>query len=90
MLAGNAAAQQQTAQSSQEAQVEEIIVTGTRVLRDGFEAPTPLTVMGVEELEAAVPENIAVGGWKYNSSRVPDEYQQRCGRYQYARSERHR
>ncbi len=59
MLAGNAAAQQQTAQSSQEAQVEEIIVTGTRVLRDGFEAPTPLTVMGVEELEAAVPENIA-------------------------------
>ncbi|MGE4064291.1 MAG: TonB-dependent receptor plug domain-containing protein [Rhodospirillaceae bacterium] len=39
--------------------VEEIVVTGTRVIRDGYEAPTPLTVVGVEEIEAAAPANIA-------------------------------
>ena len=38
---------------------DEIIVTGTRILRDGFQSPTPLTVLGEEILEAAAPENIA-------------------------------
>jgi iron complex outermembrane receptor protein len=49
-------AQEQTAQN---VQLEEIIVTGSRVLRDGFEAPTPLTVISIEELQASAPENIA-------------------------------
>ena len=39
--------------------LDEIIVTGTRILRDGFQSPTPLTVLGEEILEAAAPENIA-------------------------------
>ena len=53
-------AQAQTpAQTAQAAPVEEIVVTGTRVQRDGYEAPTPLTVVGVEQIEAAAPTNIA-------------------------------
>jgi iron complex outermembrane receptor protein len=39
--------------------LEAIEVTGTRILRDGYEAPTPLTVIGVEELNAAAPTNVA-------------------------------
>ncbi len=42
-----------------EASVEEIVVTGTRVVRDGYEAPTPLTVVGVEALENAANANVA-------------------------------
>ncbi|MBX7201052.1 MAG: TonB-dependent receptor plug domain-containing protein, partial [Rhodospirillaceae bacterium] len=32
--------------------VEEIVVTGTRIIRDGYEAPTPLTVVTAEALQA--------------------------------------
>jgi outer membrane receptor protein involved in Fe transport len=39
--------------------VDEIVVTGTRVVRDGYEAPTPLTVLNVDEIEAVAPANIA-------------------------------
>ncbi|MBX7199408.1 MAG: TonB-dependent receptor [Rhodospirillaceae bacterium] len=50
-------AQTPAPQNAQAPAVEEIVVTGTRVVRDGYEAPTPLTVVGVQELQAsAVPE----------------------------------
>ncbi|MGE4062108.1 MAG: TonB-dependent receptor plug domain-containing protein [Rhodospirillaceae bacterium] len=39
--------------------VEEIVVTGTRVVRDGYQAPTPLTVVGIEEIESQAQPNIA-------------------------------
>lgn len=39
--------------------LEEVQVTGTRVVRDGYEAPTPTTVVGEEEIKAASPANIA-------------------------------
>jgi iron complex outermembrane receptor protein len=39
--------------------VDEIVVTGTRVVRDGYQAPTPLTVVGIEELLQAPAENLA-------------------------------
>jgi len=39
--------------------VSEVVVTGSRVVRDGYEAPTPTTVVGKAELEAAAPANIA-------------------------------
>src|SRR6185312_8581951 len=42
-----------------QAPVEEIVVTGTRVQRDGYEAPTPLTVIGVEQIEQNAPTNLA-------------------------------
>ena len=53
---GQAAFAQQTqlaAAAATEASVDEIVVTGTRVVRDGYEAPTPVSVIGVEEIEDA-------------------------------------
>jgi len=35
----------------QPATVDEIIVTGSRIVRDGYEAPTPVTVIGVEQIQ---------------------------------------
>jgi outer membrane receptor protein involved in Fe transport len=42
-----------------EIEVEQIVVTGSRIVRDGYEAPTPTTVLGVEELQRKAPVNIA-------------------------------
>ena len=44
---------------SEAAAIQEVVVTGTRVVRDGFQAPTPLTVINAEEIEAAAPSNVA-------------------------------
>ena len=38
--------------------VEEVIVTGTRLREDGFEAPTPVTVTPIEDLRLSNPTNI--------------------------------
>ena len=50
--------------SAAEAQVadekfEEIVVTGSRVVRDGYEAPTPVTVIGAEALQDSAKTNLA-------------------------------
>ena len=45
----------QTAQ----ADVEEVVVTATRIVRDGYEAPTPTTVLSAESLSDGAPTNIA-------------------------------
>src|SRR3546814_8179350 len=37
----------------------EITVTGSRIQRDGFRAPTPLTVLNSEDIESSAPANIA-------------------------------
>lgn len=39
-------------------QVDEIVVTGTRVARAGFDAPTPTTVLGAEALEQRALPNV--------------------------------
>ena len=36
---------------------DEIVVTGTRVVRDGFQAPTPLQVLTEEDIENSSPTN---------------------------------
>ncbi|MFT4046930.1 MAG: TonB-dependent receptor [Solimonas sp.] len=41
------------------APVEEVVITGSRVQRAGFEAPTPLTVLSTEEIQATAPASIA-------------------------------
>ncbi len=46
-------------QTAEQAPVEEIVVTGSRIVREGYEAPTPLTVVGAEQLEKAADSNIA-------------------------------
>jgi outer membrane receptor protein involved in Fe transport len=51
-------AQQQLAAAAPEI-TDEIVVTGSRIVRDGYEAPTPTTVVGVEELQAAAQANVA-------------------------------
>lgn len=37
----------------------DIQVTGTRIVRDGYDAPTPTTVLSEEEIARRAPENIA-------------------------------
>lgn len=58
VLAGTPASFAQTAQAPT-ATVDEIVVTGTRVVRDGYEAPTPVSVLGMDELNAMAVTNIA-------------------------------
>lgn len=38
---------------------EEIIVTGSRIARDGYQAPTPVSVMSSADIEAQAPANIS-------------------------------
>ena len=38
---------------------EAIVVTGSRIARDGYDAPTPVSVIGAKELKAESPANIA-------------------------------
>jgi outer membrane receptor protein involved in Fe transport len=38
-----------------------IVVTGSRIVRDGYTAPTPVTVVSTEQLAAVAPANIAQG-----------------------------
>ena len=47
------------AQGAEAGEPGEIVVTGSRIARDGYEAPTPLTVVGEEEIQAAAPANVA-------------------------------
>jgi len=46
-------------QVAQAAVAEEIVVTGSRIIRDGYQAPTPVSVIGAEDLISRAPVNIA-------------------------------
>jgi len=41
--------------------VEEVIVTGSRILRDGYQQPTPVTVVQSDQLLKLAPSNLADG-----------------------------
>ena len=56
LCAGSAQAQQPAQQS---ADVEEVIVTGTRIVRDGYQAPTPVSVIGIEQMQNQATSNLA-------------------------------
>lgn len=43
------------------ATLEAVVVTGSRLIRDGSQAPTPVTVVGAEQLGRSAPSNIADG-----------------------------
>ncbi|HMF62259.1 MAG TPA: TonB-dependent receptor plug domain-containing protein, partial [Vicinamibacterales bacterium] len=47
------------AQDSESATLSEVIVTGSRITRDGYEAPTPVSVLGADELNALNTVNVA-------------------------------
>ncbi|MEQ8207430.1 MAG: hypothetical protein RIA65_14755, partial [Woeseia sp.] len=49
---GTAGAQENAAgNNADDERLEEVTVTGTRVVRDGFESPTPVTVLGQQALD---------------------------------------
>lgn len=60
-LAANpaAAAGQAASPSPEESQVEEVVVTGSRIVRNGNEAPTPTTVLSAADIQERNPTNIA-------------------------------
>jgi iron complex outermembrane receptor protein len=39
--------------------VDEIVVTGTHIVRDGYEAPSPLTVMSADQIDDGAREDLA-------------------------------
>jgi iron complex outermembrane receptor protein len=45
--------------AQQPVQGSDIVVTGTRVIRDGYQAPTPTTVLGEEQIAQKAPANLA-------------------------------
>lgn len=51
------AALAQTAPAS--ASVEEVVVTGSRIAADGFQQPTPVTVLGAAEMQRDMPTTVA-------------------------------
>ncbi len=46
------------AQAAPEAELSEVVITGSRIVRNGNNAPTPVTVANVEQLAIATPTNI--------------------------------
>jgi iron complex outermembrane recepter protein len=48
-----------SASSEKAAPLEEIAVTASRIQRDGFNAPTPTTIVGVEEIRARSAVNVS-------------------------------
>ncbi len=57
-IGGPASAQTAPPQASEEP-AGEIIVTGSRIVRDGYDAPTPVSVISTKELKAEAPANIS-------------------------------
>lgn len=52
LFAGGALAQDNGGAAASDSQSDDkIVVTGSRIARDGFETPTPVTVLGAEEIE---------------------------------------
>lgn len=47
------------AATAAEPDVEEVIVTGSRIARSGYDTPTPVTVIGEEDIAASASPNIA-------------------------------
>lgn len=60
-LVMTAAASAQAPEPAPDDELGEVIVTGTRIARPGFEAPTPLTTMSTEELARKAPGALADG-----------------------------
>jgi len=58
VLSSNASFTQHANAAPQEAALEEVVVTGSRIVRDGYEAPTPLTVIGADVLESKANANL--------------------------------
>lgn len=60
-------------------EAETMVVTGSRIVRDGYQAPTPTTVLSVEEIRRSAPLNLSdqlnqlpalVGSTRMNTSTI--------------------
>src|SRR5690606_7187938 len=51
-------AQAQDARAPASADIEAIQITGSRIQRDGYDTPTPVTVLGTEDIMAEAPASI--------------------------------
>ncbi|MDY6946941.1 MAG: TonB-dependent receptor [Pseudomonadota bacterium] len=47
------------AQGADGSTIDQVVVTGSRITRDGYEAPTPVSVLGADELNALNTVNVA-------------------------------
>jgi outer membrane receptor protein involved in Fe transport len=52
-------AQAQEVASAAGTAIDTVTVTGSRIARDGYDAPTPVSVLGTQEIQAAATANIA-------------------------------
>ena len=59
LLAMSSAQAAQAPQTAAVEDIDEVVVTGSRIVRDGYEAPTPLTVVTAETLQQNAATNIA-------------------------------
>jgi outer membrane receptor protein involved in Fe transport len=61
LMMGGAAGAQTTAGAgdSSGGAVSEVVITGSRVVRDGYQAPTPVSVVGRNEIERSATPNLA-------------------------------
>lgn len=57
-IAPAAMAQQQTADNGP---IEQVVVSGSRLVTNGAQAPTPVTVVSMEQLQLAAPTNVVDG-----------------------------
>lgn len=46
-------------ETASESESDTITVTGSRIVRNGYDAPTPVTVIGLADIQAAAPANVA-------------------------------
>jgi iron complex outermembrane receptor protein len=51
----------EAASAQPQPQPDEVVVTGSRIVRDGFQAPTPVTVATADALKASSPTSISDG-----------------------------
>ncbi len=49
------------AQTAAEAELTEVVITGSRVITNGNDSPTPITVVSVEDIQAAHPASVYEG-----------------------------
>ena len=57
-LAALAAASSAQAQAA-DAAADEVVVTGSRIIKDGFAQPTPVTVVTMEQMQATAPNSLS-------------------------------
>jgi outer membrane receptor protein involved in Fe transport len=61
LMAGAASAQSRSSSGDEagDTAVDAVVVTGSRVVRDGYQAPTPVSVVGRDEIQRSATPNIA-------------------------------